>query len=599
MKDMKKILASAVLAAFSIWASAAVVTRPQAETYARGIFSASRSMEAVPSDNVLSTPSPDGSPSFYVFNNPAGGWVILSGEDCTYPVLAYSDSGGFSCDGIPDNTRLWLSLIDRNVRLIRKSGLKQGQLARELWAGTGLRTKSGSGGKVLETAKWDQRGPYNNLCPTTKEDKKTVTGCIATAMAIVLRYHKWPEHGKGTLESYTTTTEKIPIDGYSLDSKNYDWDNMPLTYSSSASTAQKKAVAELMKDCGVMVQMDYTTEGSSALSSDIIPALARHMYYSSSARELYHSNYSDTEWLGMIKAEIDAGRPLLYGGLDEEEGSGHEFVCDGYDDSGFIHVNWGWGGSCNGYFAVSYIGDRDKGKVNNVYSYYDSAIFGLMPDPDAPSGFATELYLWSDSNNHCGLNLTSGEIAKGKDFYISVGDICNDSFETGYDGAVRAALIDRNGSRKEFIGEELALKVDKATSESSGYYTPGYQYIQKYKCRISGDIALGDAIVIYYRLPDGIWTRMGGDRTDYPTLSALGAFDACFLNVSDSYRNGQAYYPDIIPGRKAIRETILYYDNTLCGKGYATLATGTHEIKVVVTFTDGSSETLVQKIKVN
>ena len=180
--------------------------------------------------------------------------------------------------------------------------------------------------------------------------------------------------------------------------------NVPLRWLQDE--VQEYAVAELMYDCGVMVKMEYSQDGSAAYSSLVAPAMAEHMYYSAAAREEYRLMFSDTQWLRMLQDEIDAGRPVIYGGSDDETG-GHQFVCDGYDADGNIHINWGWGGWCNGYYPVCYIGDRDKNKVDAVFNKYDSAIFGLEKDENGSRAGTPALYLQS-SGDYCGLKYVSG-----------------------------------------------------------------------------------------------------------------------------------------------------------------------------------------------
>ena len=545
------------------------------------------------STDILKGKGGDDRPTFYIINNPSGGWLILSGDDCTYPVLGYSDKGAVTSGELPPNAGFWLSRLDGNIKALRKAGTVRTREVREKWEGLGLKTKASSGGRLLQTADWDQGTPYNNLCPNTEQGKPTLTGCVATAMAIVLRYHKWPEHGKGTLESYTTRTHQLKIDGFSIDTHTYNWDNMPLKYSNTSSAAQKSEVARLMYDCGVMVQMDYDPTGSAAYSSDIIPALAAHMSYKAGAMELYHSNYSDREWLKMIRDEILADRPVIYGGGDIYDTKvGHQFVCDGFDDNGMIHINWGWNGDYNGYYAVTYIGAKEQ---EGVFNYYDSAVFGLEPDPAGTSKPNATLYLYgSSSGGMNGISLLEGKIGQGSEFMLSFGYICNDSYDSDYDGAVKAALIDRKGTVKEFIGEEVGLKVKASASNSTGY-----GIIEKYACRISSTPVPGDAIVLFYKLSDGRWVRMGGDIPEHCTVSALGAFDYSFINVEDSYKSGQNYYFDLVAGQKVITETVNYFDNVECTKGYVTLTPGPHTVSVTLKYKDGSSETIEQKIRVD
>lgn len=577
---------------------AGTVTRIQAEKYAQRIIGGSGSIAIHSSGEVLNLPYHESSPSFYLFENPSGGWMILSAEDRTAPVLAYSDEGSFDFRNLAPNTRFWLSKLDNDIKFLRKTNGTADAVIKKQWEEAGIRTKASGEGKLLETALWNQGQPYNNLCPVVAR-YQSPSGCVATAMAIILRYHKWPEHGTGTLPTYVTETSRVTIPGYSIDSHNYNWDNMPLEYTEAATALQQKEVAQLMYDCGVMVRMDYAGTSSSAYSKDVIPALSKHMSYSASARELYQTHYSVMEWFRMITEEIDGGCPILYGGSDIEKQEGHQFVCDGYDSNGFIHINWGWSGLANGYYSITYLGDKDKEKVNHVFNYDASAIFGLKPDKDGKTEACPELFLLSEEKSGLyGIRLVEGEITKGSPFKLKLGLICNRSLDISYKGAVKVALLDRNGAVKEYIGEEKDISVDCAKVNEKELI-PGQIMVDNYECTITKDIVPGDAVSIFYRLPDDSWARIGGGEEGMPTISLLGAYDAFFINVQDSYKAGQAYYLDIIPGRKTIANASMFFDNSACDKGYVTLQPGEHEVKAVLEFNDGSKETIIQKIRVN
>lgn len=594
---MKKFTLIILAISLCIAGYADTVTRTQAQKYAQRILGESGTLAIHSSSEILNLPNQESSPSFYLVENPSGGWAIISAEDRTAPILAYSHEGSFDLGNLTQNTRFWLSKVDSNIRNLRKTKGTADAATAKLWKETG--TKASGGGRLLETALWAQDSPFNDLCPIVK-GSRSPTGCVATAAAIIMRYHKWPEHGTGSLPSYVTEISEMTIPGYSIDSHYYNWDDMPLEYSGTATEQQKKSVAQLMYDCGVMLRMNYVGVFSTAYSRDIVPALSQHMSYSASARELYQSHYSVREWFNMITEEIDRGCPLIYGGTDDVKQEGHQFICDGYDPDGFIHINWGWGGLFNGYYSITYIGDDDKEKIDAAFNSDVSAIFGLKPDRDGKDGAGTELFLLSDEDSGLyGLSLVEGEITKGAPFKIKLGLICNVSYNVPYKGTIKVALLDRNGAVKEYIGEEKEIYVGCAKT-SGDVLIPGQIMVDDYECTITGDAVPGDAISVFYRLPDGSWARLGGGGdSDTPTISLLGAFDACFINIPDSYKAGQAYYLDIIPGRKAITKATMYFDNSRCSKGYFEFQPGEHEIKAALEFYDGSKETIIQKIRVN
>jgi len=601
---MKKIIyVTLFLLAAAVTASAKEVSRADAMKLAGKYFGG----ETVRFSTDFKASS-EAAPAFHVFNSPTGGWVIISGEDATSPVLGYSDNGSFSTEGMPENVKWWMNRMSINIEKARSAKKVQTPATKAKWEAVGatLRTKKGlrtasTGAKLLETAEWDQDSPWNKYCPKVSgESSLPYAGCVATAMAIVLRYNQWPTQGKGTLSSYEMETSGQKVSGYSIDGKTYNWSSMSMTSCTDAA-------ADLIHDLGVMVQMDYSEEGSGAYSSDIIPALSSHMYYSASARELYRYNYDNKEWLAMIKAEIDANRPLIYGGADLEGSGGHQFVLDGYDSNNNVHINWGWSGECNGYFPVVYLGDSE---VQYVFSDYDSAIFGLVKDQNGTDKTNVEIALECDSSNELyGISLASGTIAKGSTFKINVGFIVNYDYNYAYSGAVKAALVDKDGNFKEYIGSEKTISLDAY----DGTY-PGYTDLEDYSCSISGDIALGDAIAMYYKLSDGSWAKMGGyayaykdgsKKYAYNTIYEMGAFDVPMIRIDKSYASGETFYYSVRFGQKYASKVDWYFDGSkkIDGSyqhdGYIKLTKGDHTVKCVLTYADGGTETLTQKIKVN
>lgn len=592
---MKKLFISLLALAAGLTASAEVVSRNEAEAAAKKYFSSS-SVEMVWDGTDAATKASISEPAFYAFNNPAGGWVIIAGDNCAEPVIASSETGYFNAESMPYNMAAWMRGIEKNINAVRKAKLSPRAEMRSKWASIGEKTKAYGTTKLLKTASWGQDSPYNDKCPTYSGSKKSATGCVATAMAIVLRYNKWPEQGKGTIPAYTTEEKKLNIPAKNIDGYKYNWDNMPLTYGSSATTAQKSAVADLMSHLGAMVKMDYD-ESSGAMSSDIVPALSTYMSYSASAVELYRPSFTSMEWYNMIKAEIDADRPILYGGSDLGDQGGHQFVCDGYDNNGKIHINWGWDGNDEGWFAVNYLGDS---QVGYVFSYYDSAIFGLVPDKSGTSKDGIDIYIGSnDTVKEAGIMLASGTISKGSTFNLDVKYVLND-YGSAYSGNCRFALMDRDGQFKEYISPAAALKVPAASSNYSGSTS-----LSGVSCKINGDIKFGDYIALWYTDVNGNWLRMPGwnikdnlepDYTSF-CVDRLGAYDIAFINYPADLKVGNVLYFDLIPGQRLISDVTWYYDNVKNDKGHITVSSGSHTIKAEIKYRDGGTETIQTVIK--
>jgi len=299
---------------------------------------------------------------YYIFNSSTGGFVIIAGDDSVEPVLGYCDKGSFETDNMPDNLRWWLGMWADQI----KANVSRGDVAddeiRAQWEALengGSLVKAGSS-KLLTTANWGQGFPYNAFCPSFGSGQ-SITGCAATATAIIMRYFGYPEKGSGKLPgySYSISGETRSISGYALGDK-YDWSNMPLEYSGAESSVQQNAVARLMHDVGVMISMQYDAEGSAACANDIAPGLKKYMGYDKSSTIYYYEFFSHNDWISMMKKFIDDKVPFCYGG--QSESGGHEFVVDGYDASSRFHINWGWNGQDNGYFTIGSFKDFNTGQ---------------------------------------------------------------------------------------------------------------------------------------------------------------------------------------------------------------------------------------------
>lgn len=297
------------------------------------------------------------------------GYVIVAGDDVVpTPILGYSDSGTLDADNLPCNLRWWLSQYEQEIAWAKENGITTTTSAP---AKAPVVTKAAI--DPLVQSHWNQSAPYYNLCPT-QDGKTTYTGCVATATAQIMRYHKHPEKGTGS-HSYTWDGTTLSQD-FSQDT--YDWDNMPLDYGSNYTTEQGNAVATLMRDIGYAVEMNYSTGGSGASCSKVATALPTYFGYSSSLKHLYRSDYGLTEWMEMLYEELVNERPVFYAGYNSK--SGHAFVLDGYKQ-GYFHINWGWGGSSDGYFLVSTLDPDEQGIGGSSAGYPNDQeiIIGIEP----------------------------------------------------------------------------------------------------------------------------------------------------------------------------------------------------------------------------
>ena len=327
--------------------------------------------------------------AFYVFNADGNqGFVIVSADDRTESILGYSDTGRLDLNNLPANAAAWLQGYARQIK--------------SLGEGVSLSAPHRAPGteKVeLTTAKWNQDAPYNGMCP--KDSKgQCYTGCTAIAMAIVMQYFKWPKDMKA-LPAYTSPKKDgdadIPMEA--LPTTTFDWENhLKLTYTKkdgvkNYSDADSAEVAKLMRYCGQSIKMQY---GSSASSGSAhVKDFVETFGYSKTANEANRYGFSNEEWEKMIYDEIVAKRVVFYSGFNES--AGHSFVIDGYDGNGLFHLNWGWGGSDDGYFTLATLNPDAKSidglRTGNGYPMQDVAIIGLK-QPEG-SDVASEPYIYN------------------------------------------------------------------------------------------------------------------------------------------------------------------------------------------------------------
>lgn len=302
---------------------------------------------------------------YYVFERDnSEGFVIVSGDDQTIDVLGYTDNGTFDYEQLPPAMQYLLEGYARQIEKIQ--------------AGAPVLKAPATHPKVetLMTSKWSQGSPYNDACPLD-DGRRSVTGCVATAMAQILYYNrdKSVTETQAAIPGYNTWTKNIHVDGIPAGSP-IDWNNMKDTYG-SANDLQKKAVADLMHYCGVSVKMDYTNSSSGAQSSEVVTAIKNYFGYSADA---YLWNYTnDTEADAVMYAEMEAGRPVYVSGANATVG--HAFVCDGYENKRF-HINWGWGGQSDGLYYLSNLTPGDGqgiGGSDDGYNSYKNFLIHMEP----------------------------------------------------------------------------------------------------------------------------------------------------------------------------------------------------------------------------
>lgn len=323
----------------------------------------------------------------YAFNMDGGGYIIASADARTLPVLGYSDNGCLDWENMPYNMRAWLKSYDDAIATLSdRKDYKDGNCL-SIQDGTAYRSPSRTERSAVEPlikTKWDQGEPYWNQIPlyqgAVKEwvGKNCYTGCVATTMAQIMYYYKWPKGLTAAIPGYEYVTqsgdrEKVwSIDG--LPPVTFNWGLMLDDYEKPSTKSHQKAVATLMLYCATAVEMQLTPAGSAAYDSEIAHALYKYFDYDASIYFTPRFSYGIDEWEGLIYDEIAAGRPVAYAGADID--SGHSFICDGYDGDGFFHINWGWGGYYDGYFSLSVLNTSTHGVG---FSMDQSIVVGIQP----------------------------------------------------------------------------------------------------------------------------------------------------------------------------------------------------------------------------
>ncbi len=381
---VKKLIFSALALAYVAGMNAVTLTPEEALARAgKAVASSStRSMVSSVSPKLSFTQMTEkGAPAVYVFNNDEGGFIVLGADDMAYPVLGYSDAGQLTGEDVATNPALewWLG---EYARQIEYAASKQTASQAKQFTIPSTRADYEAIAPMIKT-KWDQGAPYYNQCPMYGTFR-TFTGCVATAMAQVMKYWQYPEVGRGQIGYEASTIGKRLSLNFAK--KKFDWDNMLPSYYGDYTPAQEDAVAYLMKACGYAVKMDYSPESSGALGMNIANGLQKYFDYDPNMLYTLRDYYTTTQWSDMIYENLKNVGPVLYGG-GSFLGGGHSFICDGYDGNGMFHFNWGWSGMSDGYFSLDALNPDALGTGGGSgggYNFSQDAVLGIQPPTGKP-----------------------------------------------------------------------------------------------------------------------------------------------------------------------------------------------------------------------
>lgn len=391
--------------------------------------------------------------NFYIFNAvSSGGFVIVSADDRAIPILGYSETGGIDADNLSLNFVEWLSMYDNELEWTKQNVSELDENASPFWRqlmdNSYEPARDDRAVSPLLNTKWGQDSPYNYYCPyNSLLDVTCPSGCVATAMAQVMKYWEWPTCGNGSHSydcSYYGTQSANFYNAY------YFWYDMPNTNPSSSN----RSIAKLMYHCGVSVDMDYGYNGSGSYINLCVNALKNYFRYSSSVCYVEKGNYSDSQWRSLLKTELDNDRPIIYAGQGSE--GAHAFVCDGYNSSNYFHFNWGWEGSADGYFSLSAL---SPGSYN--LSSGQRAVIGIEPG----SGYGGyNLVLYSDialsivDENNLSVNQT---------FSLSV-DVANFG-SRNFDGQLAVVAVDVDDESHYYVLNPTAYQLSGGTYRTTNF----------------------------------------------------------------------------------------------------------------------------------
>lgn len=438
---------------------------------------------------------------FRVFNAGGEGFVIVSGDDLVLPVLGYSTNGSFPLGPLAQNVAKWLEGYAGEIRAAIEADSPALQEVALAWqeAISGVHAERDTEGvNPLMQTMWDQQPNVNALCPGG-----SVTGCVATAMAQVMKYHNHPAQGAG-LHSYNAPNYGTLSANFGA--TTYDWTAMPNTVS-----GPNNAVATLMYHCGVGVDMQYSPQVSNAYVSSSTSqiqncaefALKNYFGYDQSMQGVQRSNYGEGQWITLLKGDLDASRPIIYAGFGSA--GGHCFVCDGYDDSNFFHFNWGWGGQADGYFTVGALnpGSTGTGGGSGGYNSGQEVIIGIKPATGGGGGTG-ELSTLALYNY---VTPTSTTLNYGQGFTVSTNIVNNGTSE--FSGDYAAGVFDGSSNFYGFVAE-----MDGNTLPA------GYAYNNDLQFTTAGLFSMvpGDYVIaILYRPTGGEWVLVA-DNSGYSNL---------------------------------------------------------------------------------
>ena len=435
---------------------------------------------------LLQTETYNETPVYYIFQvNNADGFVIVSAEDQAYPILGYALNGVFITENMAPQVASWLEKYKNEITYIINNDLATTPEITDAWSKfrseeTPSNVARASVGPLVNLG-WDQGNFYNTNCPfNTQYNARTVTGCVATAMAMIMKYWNYPAQGSG-FHSYET--QSYGTLSANFGNTTYNWSAMPSSVNSA-----NPAVAQLMSDLGVSVDMSYGVAQTGGSGAYVVAAASPILHCSEYAYKTYfgydpasvsgvlRSNYTDQQWISLLKSELDASRPMQYAGLGT--GGGHTWVCDGYDDNNFFHMNWGWSNQNDGYFSVDALNPQalGTGGGSGGYNGTQQVVKGIKPPGGATPPPPPSLTV---SNNIFISPSSLIDFAAAFDVFGQISNTGNASLTADF----AAVILTTDGYVTDFIqtftNQTIAANanVNAQFSTNGSLTTPGFYYV--------------------------------------------------------------------------------------------------------------------------
>jgi hypothetical protein len=471
----------------------------------------------------------DGSPIYYVFNvGNNQGFVIVTGDDLVQPVIGYSTESAYTLNNLPPQLSKWMEDVKKEVLYVKENVNETTENITEQWHNYyyNIAPSSERGANAVNpllAVKWNQAPNENGLCPYDNQyNDRTVTGCVATAMAQIMKYWAYPAQGTGfhsyNSQSYGTLSANFG-------NTTYNWANMPNVLNSP-----NNDVATIMFHCGVAVEMSYGVSQTGGSGAYVAAALSPIQHCAEYAYKTYfgydpatvtgavRQNYTETNWINLLKGELDASRPIQYAGSGN--GGGHTWVCDGYDNNNFMHMNWGWGGNSDGYFSVNNLDPSSLGAGGGTGGFNGSqhAVIGIKPLNGGGGGGGGGTVNPSGISLYSQIIVSANPVTVGSAFSVTT-DIANNT-GASFTGDFAAALFNSDGVFVDFIQE-----FTNQTMQSGFYYPATFSMA-------SLDVVPGTYIV-------GIYYKNGGNN--YTLIDPATYANPVSITVTGPYSDIQMY----------------------------------------------------------